>query len=452
MKLKRILLVTIAAAVALQFAACAKIAGNAPMRAGSVSVSEEMYSYMINSYYKDFAEQNSAYLTAMGLDASKDIKSQTYGDSGKDTWYTYISSGFKAKLEKTLALANGAEEKKLTLTEDNKKEIEDTLSEYEKEAKAQGMKLNSYLEENFGKGVDRDCAEKCLEIEKLAEQYEECVRKDAMNLTEKDCESYYENSPETMLRYDCIKITVPKDKVEKFMNAYDENSFMTAVTETLTELKFMGDYGTFKDKIEAQAAEKRLVGEAKTVGNPLSDWAFAQGRKPYDKYTALQSTGEVTVAMILSAKDKDGAYSDVLYRDADRLKNAEIVFVNDEAEAKSVTDKYKNGITEKDFSDLAEKYGSQKTENISRSTCIKEIKTWLFSPETKKGSAALIPCQDGAYAVKYEGEGEIAWIYEAKQAAATDAVNKKLAELKEKYPTEFDNEKISQIAVIPIVK
>lgn len=437
----------LAVILALSVSGCAKASDNYCMKADKITVTEEMYSYMFNSFYRSFAEEHADYVKSSGLDTSAPLRSQLRSDGS--SWYDYLSSLLKARLEEMLALANGAKSEGTELSEEGEKNVERALEKHERDAKASFMTAEEYLSANFGEGVTRKTAEECLRLKELSEQYGKYLKENT-SVSEKECESYFEENPSSMLRYDYIKITVPKENVERLMSAYDRETFTYAVRDTITELNFHGNYGKFSEEIDRLTEEKTVYGESYIPGSELSIWAFDEGRRAFDIHTKEQSTGQITVTMILSAKDKENPYNEVLYRDDEPLRNAKYILFEDKTEAQGIYDKYKGVMSRDVFEELSERYGSESLENVDRQSCIKAMQSWIFDHERKVGDVGLAISPGGeAYIVLYEEPGEAAWLHEAKGLAATDGYKEKLAALKSEYPCKVNEEKIAQVQELP---
>lgn len=443
----KIISLMLAALMLLPLFGCAKkeeaLPGDVCIRAGDSSVTKEMYSYFFNSYYRDFVEQHSEYVRGIGLDTEKSLREQEQAEGV--TWYDYLSSLVRTQIEENLALVNGAGDEGITLSSDGKKKIGDIFSEYESDADGVRMSLEEYLPWAFGEGVDKKCVEKCLEIKTLAEEYKAYVTSHG-DVSDEDYSKYYEEAPKALLRYDYIKITVSKDKVERFMTCYDRETFTTAVRDTITEQNFHGNYADFKDMIERQVDDKIHIGESYTPGSDVSEWAFEEGRRAFDIHTKEQSTGNVTVTMIFSAKDREGAYTEVLYRDGETLKNIKYIRFTDKNEGAGVFGKYSEGIDEKTFEELSSRYGSEELSDLERTACPAILVPWVFSSERKPGDVGFVEAPDGeGFIVYYGEEGGPAWKKSVQELAAKDGYNEKVASVKEKYPCSFDDEKIGSV-------
>ena len=415
------------------------------MKADKITVTDEMYSYFLNSRYRSFVNEYADYVELSGLDTAKDPAEQTRPDGS--TWKEYMNSLTTAHLTETLALLNGAADEKITVSEEGKKAVTEIISGYEEDAAAVRMSLDEYLPWPYGEGVSRDTVERCLEMEELAAQYKKHLEENTV-VTEADCESYFEQSPEALLRCDYVKITVPKDRVEKLMSAYDRSSFLNAVRDTITELNFGGNYSKFAETIDRLVEDKITVGEEYIPGSDVSEWAFEEGRRAFDIHTKEQSSGDVTVTMVLSAKDRECPYSEVLYRNEEKLKTIEYICFEDEAEAKSVVEKYAGSVTKEVFDDLRERYKVITLENTDRAGCVGALRSWAFSADTKEGDACALMSEGKGYVALCVEVGGEAWLNEARELAAGTTLASRISELKEQHPVKLSDKNTEKIKMI----
>ncbi len=442
MRAKRFTAILLAAAVVLSLTGCSVLPGGNCMKSGKITVTDEMYSYFLNSRYRSFVDEYADYVELSGLDTAKDPGEQTRSDGS--TWKEYMNSLTTSHLTETLALLNGAAEEKITLSEEGKAAVTQTMSGYEEDGTAVRMSLDEYLPWAYGEGVSRDTVERCLEMEELAAQYKKHLEEN-MIVTEADCESYFEQSPEALLRCDYVKITVPKDRVEKLMSAYDRSSFLSIVRDTITELNFGGNYTKFAETIDRLVEDKITVGEEYIPGSDISEWAFEKGRRAFDIHTKEQSSGDVTVTMVLSAADRECPYSEVLYRNEEKLKSIEYICFEDEAEAKSIVEKYADSVTKEVFEDLRDRYSVKTIENTDRAGCIEALRSWAFSADTKEGDACAVLYDGKGYIALCVEVGGEAWLNEARELAAGKTLSDRITELKAQFPVKVNDAKIEKV-------
>lgn len=432
MKPKKILAVLTAVIMALSLFACTDKKENSYAAAGEITVDKEMFTYLFNSYYRSFVSEHPDFVTSSGLDTEKPLSQQDLTSS--TTWFAYILGLFKTELRETLLLANGAEKDNIKLSSEGEKEIEKAVKQAEKEAADVRMSLSEYLPWAYGEGVTEKTVKKALKLTVLAREYGEYIS-ESQDISKEACEELYKRAPEKMLCFDCIKITVPPSYAERLTSAFDEEFFIRNVRDIICKLYFQDNITMHKDEVEKQTKLCYYTSQSINSDTELALWAKEEERQPFDIHTKTQSTGNITVTMILSSKEKKSPYSSVLYRDEETLKNAEYIFFEDKNEGISVYSKYKDSITEESFEELASRYGSQKAENLDRTTCPSDMLHFLFRNGVKVGDTELVSAAEGGvYIVRLAKNGDEVWLSTARDMLKEEGYDEKLAELSEEFP------------------
>jgi len=420
----------------------------------STAITEDMYVYYFNSYYRSFIEDYGASLSSMGLDPTQSLASQTYSETY--TWHEYITLLVYNNLREMIALADAAKAAGLSVSDEDMQEYEAQLSEYEKLAKKDGMSLDEYIELIYGFGVTVDTMRRANELRYLGNAYYEYLW-DGYNFTDEECLKYYEENRFAYLHFDCIKITVSKEDSKLLAAATDEESFVSAMRESVTKSNFLGDYETFSQYIEEQI-QRKYVRRADYVSTAaLSKWVAEDGRKPYDIHTKTESSGNVTVTMVLPAPNNN-ADSEVLYRDEQPLRNVKYIYFAQEEEkgaakekAEAVYDKWLSDPSEANFDTLISENQGGTSEDINRGDYASVLSDWIFDNNRKTGDCGVIDTSEGAYIIHMLEDGETSWIREVRDTLENMQYSEDVNSLIKKYPTEYNADFMYNLKEISLV-
>lgn len=406
----------------------------------NTEITVSMYAYYFNAYYKAFINTYRNSLDDMGLDTSKRLKGQTLKNDESKTWFEYMMVNCYDRVKQTVYMADAAKDSGLELTETDRANIEKTLEEYDSAAEAEGMSVDEYLGEIFTDKVTRLTVKKCLELESLAMMYYDGIVIEEP--TEEECQAYFEENIRQYLYYDCYRITVPEADGDALAACKSEQEFKDCVKQIIAKNYFESNYEKYADTIDSLAESKLSSRCGYTEDSKPSEWAFEEGRKPYDVYTApAEREGETAVCMILPSPE-GGKYSEVLYRDEENVRNIDWIYFDSFAEAKRVYDDWSGGDkTEESFAELAAQYGGGHAQDVDRGDFEAAVAEKIFDGNMDIGDSALIEDGNrGAYAVYMIGRGEAAWLAEIKKEIVNSKTDKVLAELEEKYPCEYSDD------------
>ncbi|MBE6588167.1 MAG: hypothetical protein E7647_07120 [Ruminococcaceae bacterium] len=465
MEIKRILAFILAAVMLLSVFGCAKKDKNGDADGDSATdspaavwsettvVTENMFTYFYNAYYRYYLETYSQSLTSIGLDPSKSLASQK--QSEEYTWQQYITIQVYKQLREMIALADSAKAEDFKLTEDDKKAVDAEMESFDKIAKDAGFETtDKYLEAAYGKGVNVSVVRKATELRILANRYYQKLW-DGYTFTDEECEARYNEQRDSFIHYDYIKITVTEEESERLVEAADEESFVAVIREIITNNNFIGDYDRFSDKIEEQVKNKYHYRADYDPNYEVSKWAVEEGRAPYDIHTKTESTGNVTVSMILPTTDP-GAINEVIYRDDVPLKNLMyMVFADSEGtdgitKAQSIYKNWQENPTEKRFEELYEKYDGGKAENVTKGAFNEAVNAWVFAEERKAGDCEIIEADGGAYLLYMLEDGEPSWLAEVKASLREEAYAADMEKILDKYPTEYNGDFIYNIVEVSV--
>lgn len=185
-------------------------------------VTGTMMEYFFKERYNAYISEMSYYIQLgyVKLDTSKSLKTQI--QSGTTTWFDYFMNLTTTRVSQLLAYCEGAKKEGITLTAEEKAEIEANIKSLYDSAKAYadmyGMAVKGYMSTTYGKGVTKKDIRAAMTIEKLASKYANILYErfeDA--ITKEDIDKYYGEHTDdyTTADYLSYKFEVTKDAVKE---------------------------------------------------------------------------------------------------------------------------------------------------------------------------------------------------------------------------------------------
>lgn len=455
------------------------------MKTTDCEIDNAMMTYYLKNQYYNFANQNADYLTMYGLDTQKSLKSQKYGDG---TWFDYFLDLAKNQARETILCAQKSMENGYTLTDADKKEIDDSIASFEKEAKSYGMSITNYYSQVFGAGVKENDVRRAMELTKYATAYyDEFVN--SLEFTDNDLQDHFNKNESSYLKADYIKYTVPgADEVEKKANAkelmdtktteellamlekkYTDEATNTAISDNIDEGKSEEDAKNLTDEQKTKIKESvessmaALEYTSYMPENPSEnqdlEWVFGNERKVGDKnlyeIEATESTSySCSIFVVLKTKYFD---------DYNVQKVRHIMFTESEnetkdgakAKAEEVLKEYKADAKEDKFIELAKKYSEDAStaengglyEQVTKETgnWPENFTKWAYDENRKAGDVEIIETDSGWHIMYYVGQGDLLWKESAKAALKTEKYEAQLSSLENTYKLEKNENKMASI-------
>ncbi len=400
-------------------------------------VSGTMMAYFYNSNYQQYA----SYLSMLGVDTSKSLKSQEcpYATSGNGTWFDYFAAMTEDYVTNMLALCEGAKEAGVELDEDDKAEIDSTLETLKTSAEGAGYSINQYLTALTGAGVNLKDVGKCLELSALASKYSTKYQND-LTYTDEQLGTYADEHPDEFNGVDYYVYTVNSsdfmekdpdgnpvgdtttasasayEAAQKIAEADGVDSYLAAVREYMTTT-LAKEEADVDSAIESAFHRHALASYIASV----SDWAFSASEG--DVHLAGEE-GDSSFAVYCITKPS--------YRDETKTRHVRhILFSTDNNEDDTAAQKVyaewaESGYTEEKFIELAnantDDTGSATNgglyENVTIGSMVTEFNDWLFDESRQAGDHDIVETSYGWHIIYYLGEGErTSW-----QTTATSAL------------------------------
>ncbi|MBR5782736.1 MAG: peptidylprolyl isomerase [Clostridia bacterium] len=431
------------------------------LESANYTVTNAQQMYFFQNYYSSFVSSNSDSLSYFGLDTSKSLKEQTCPYTTEDgksmTWYEYFMDATVAQVEQTMVLAEAAREAGVTLSEDDQKNIESTLSQV--------------TPENFAPGLTSDDVKACLEMAMLAANYQTQVT-DAIEYTDADIEKYYTDNKNN---YDMVDYRMysfnyadEEDKEDdgKTMTKAQAKAMAEELAATGTEEAFvawLSDYFTNTLKIEADRLEGEL-NNTKTV-----DFAYTESYKGIDflfgsdtaagdiKVIDDESSSCYKVFMLLTPRHRDESTTKSVRHILISVDNAEDKDAKAAAKAKAeklLADWKAGEATEDSFAalvhDNTDDTGSKENgglyENFPRGQMVATFEDWAYDPARVTGDTGIVETEYGYHIMYFIGDGNIVWKGNAEADYVNAEYSEKYTEFAEKYTITVNQDKIEKIA------
>ncbi len=173
------------------------------------SVSQNMFTYMFMTQYSNFVSQNSSYLSSYGLDTTKSLKDQAFGENG-ETWYDYFENLAVEQATQLLLYCEEANARNIELDDDDKATINEQISSI----KAQGasyVSVNAYIAANYGEGIKIRDIKKVIEMSTLASKAQIAIQEEIEDaLTFEEVQALYNKDAKLFnnVNYSTYSITV----------------------------------------------------------------------------------------------------------------------------------------------------------------------------------------------------------------------------------------------------
>ena len=193
------------------------IRSEAAMTTANVKVDSAMMNFFFNNYLSNWYTNYSSYLSAgyFSLDPSYSLKLQNYG-SGYEiyflgeytgTWYNYFLDAVSDEVETYIIYAEGAIAAGLTLTDEDKTQIDELIAGIKaglKEAKAS-------FSDWYGKGVKESDVRRAYELVFLAEnfmEYKQAELEKGLDADDAAILKYVEDNKSKFYTADVLKFTI----------------------------------------------------------------------------------------------------------------------------------------------------------------------------------------------------------------------------------------------------
>ena len=439
----------------------------------------QVYYYM---YIFDFLNENSYYLSFLGLDYTKDLATQACYFDKTISWQQYFLDQCLDVWHQYAVLNMEAEKEGFKLPQEEQEYLDNLRTSMDEQAKKYGYKDGQdMVEKELGVGVTFDAYAKYTAQSFVGMGFYNKFAED-IKLTEEDIAKYYADNLKTFndnnvykdeaylvsVRHILIKPETTKDENGK--DVVTEEAWEECRKEAQALLdSFLGGKKVTEEAFAALAKEHTEDPGSKEKGGLYEDfargkmvaefeqWSFDTSRKYGD--TGLVKTTHGYHIMYFVDKEETFA-TDVrhilLQPETTKDENGKEV-ITEEAweacrkEAQALLNSFLGGkeVTEEAFAALAKEHtedpGSKNTgglyENVMRGQMVEEFEDWSFAPGRKYGDTGLVKTTYG-YHIMYFVQGESQWHYYADGQLRMEQCQSMMDELLKASPINAERQKM----------
>ena len=463
------------------------------MTVGDTKVSQAQYTYYYQQIYSNYASQAQQYAQygISGVPGMMDYNTipseQKYngedaeGKGDNYMWSDYLRDKTNEFLQQKITLGKEAKAANITLSEDEQKEIDETIKSIREQAASNDYSLNAYLRLYYGRGVNEKILREAMELEKLSSKLIEQKGDElARNYTDEQLEKKYQEDKNT---YDVVTARMfqfitetpeyPKDATDEQKKELDEKAAKETRAKADAMLGKVTGEESFKEQALANASKEEKENykkdEATLMKNAtvsqfsqISDDAvkWAASAKKGDK-KVFETDGGCYVVYIVEAAHRDTSETvdvrHILFKvdsEAEDQKKAK-------AEAKkkaedALAEWQKGDKTEESFAALAtektEDTGSQSAgglyEHVYKGQMVKSFEDWSFDASRKPGDTGIVE-SDYGYHVMYfvQKNDEPLWKLKIRDVLSSEDAQKYTEELvkKDENKIELKGNKVQKI-------
>lgn len=432
------------------------------MKTDDLSVSGTTFNYFYNYQYQNFVNNNSSYLSYYGLDTTTTLRAQTYSE--EQTWFDYFLSQTQKNLNEILILAQQAKNEGITLTDDDKAQIEDFFKTLKEAAEESDTDYEDYMALAYGKGVKEEDIRKGLELSLLSTRYY-TEKIDSVEYTDKDITDYFNKNKNDFLFVDFKTYTFNPNATDGMTDKEKEAEYdkVNKFAERLAKAKNADEFDSIltailKEKDTTEENIKTAISDTVSTKNTydesfaVSKWAFDEGAKVNETYVYKNSNSR-TVYMLTKAPYRDESETrsvrhilvskDSYETDADAKKKAEEILAE-----------YNKGEkTAEAFGKLAEKYtedpGSKTTGGLyaefTEGTMVEAFEKWSFDSKRKEGDTEIVKTDYGYHVMYYVGKGRAQWQTSVEATIKDNNYTEMFEELEKKIKVTSDTKVMNDV-------
>ncbi len=388
---------------------------------GEHSFTAAEYNFFYKSGYLQFVNSYGDYLQMFGLDTTKPLSSQKFGED--QTWEEYFKESALSSMTQVTMACDEAEKAGFKLSEADQTALDASLEALKTSNEGSDYKTaDKFLAANYGKGLNVETVGKLIEMSTVAQAY--LTEKQAsFTYTDSQLDSYYSENEDSLDVFSYVSYFA--DGSENTDEGIDSKTAMetakknadTLVKDADTAEKFMAT---------ATALSGSEVTQSTTAGASLStvyaDWLKDSSRKEGDK-TVIESddgyyavyyisrednnyaTQTVRHILIKAVADDEGKYTDEAKKEA---KDKAEKLLSDWEDGKATEDSFAQLATE-NSQDTGSNNKGGLYENIYKGLTVQEFNNWCFDATRKKGDTGIVFNEDanycGYHVMYYVGDG-----------------------------------------------
>ncbi|MBM6939496.1 peptidylprolyl isomerase [Pseudoflavonifractor phocaeensis] len=415
------------------------------------------------------------------IDSTQSDKETIYDEESGQTYYDFFLDSAKSSLELIAAELDGASAEGVTLSEESRQNVEDTIQQVKDEASTYGYPYESYLKAAYGQYMTPSAFKSCLENAALASQYA-TEYQDSLTYDEAALDEYYQSNKDSLDTF--VYRTLYFDGAAATVTDEDGNTVEATEEETqaamdaakakadamLAELEAGGDFDTLAQAAVDAAGEGVMSynGEMTTIGSSLSGssaagsaaatWLKGDARTAGEYGVVSSDSGYYVVQFVERYLDETPTVDvrHILIKaettDEDAEDESGNAIPSDEAmtaaqeEAQKLLDEFNAGDkTEDSFAALAEANsddpGSSSNgglyTNVRKGAMVDSFDAWIFDESRQPGDTGLVENtysgQQGWHVMYFVGQNVPYWQYTATNSLKSTDMTEWQTQLVEGY-------------------
>lgn len=427
-----------------------------PRTVTAVTIGDEKYSaaevnYYFHTAYQSFVNQNYSYLSMLGLDTTKDLKDQEFGDG---TWYDYFLDQALTNMEQVQAMNELAEQEGFTWTDDLQSQLDSAMSSLESTASMYGVSEKQYLSSVFGSSMSTKIYEEQLKRSLLADAYMQ-EYEDSLTYSDDQLTEAYNADPDSYdkVSYESVRINGAADTTDADGNEIEVTDEMTEAAmaaakeaadsmyaswqggESLSDLADANEDATYTDTERSSYTD-----------SVLGNWLFDSSRQAGD--SAVLEDTDSSCYYVVSFRDRYQETAPVVnvrhiliqpeettLSTDDEGYDADVEAKNEAAkqQAEDILAEWKAGdATEDSFIALVEEYsadtgsvpdGGLIADVSPDSSLVESFRDWCVDPSRQVGDTGIVESDYGYHIMYCSSFGEPYWKILVRSQLASDDFN-----------------------------
>lgn len=463
------------------------------MTVGDTKINQAQYTYYYQQIYSNYASQAQQYAQygISGIPGMMDYSTvpseQKY--NGEDAegkgddymWSDYLRDKTNEFLQQYITLGKEAKAANITLSEDEQKEIDETIKSIREEAAKNDYSLNAYLRLYYGRGVNEKILREAMELETLSSKLIEQKSDElARNYTDEQLEAKYQKDQNTynvltarMFQFTTETPDYPKDATDAQKKELDEKAKKETKAKADAMLGKVTGEESFKEQALANASKDQkddykkdeatlMKNTAVTQFSQISDDAvkWATSAKKGDK-KVFETDAGCYVVYIVEAAHRDASETvdvrHILFKVDSEAEDQAKAKADAKKKAEDALAEWQKGDkTEESFAALAtektEDTGSQSTgglyERVYKGQMVKAFENWCFDAARKAGDTGIVE-SDYGYHVMYfiQKNDEPLWKLKIRDALSSEDAKTYTDELlkKDENKIELKGNKVQKV-------
>ncbi|BAK98758.1 putative isomerase [Oscillibacter valericigenes Sjm18-20] len=409
-------------------------AGSTAEKTKLTDVSVPQVSYYFTNIYQNFIQQNSSYISYLGLDTSKDLRSQSYPSDESKTWFDYFMDQTLSQMSYIYALNKQAEDEGYAWNDAMQTQFDSNMDTLNSNASAADLSLNRYLQRIYGVTMSRSVYEAEMKRVILASDFSQS-HSDSLTYTDDQLETEYDANRNNydVVDYKSVKIDGSAESTtDADGNTVDPTDEEKAAALSAAKSAADSMYASFQNgqslSVLADANDKATFTDGKAgsySSSVLMDWLFDSARQGGDSAVLADEDNSAYYVVSFGQRYRQ-EYSTVDVRhiliqpETGKLKEGDDGYDDEQAQLKAdakakaedLLAQWKAGdATEDSFATLANENSSDGGSNtngglykqVYQGQMVTTFNDWCFDSSRKSGDTGIVETDYGYHVMYFVG-------------------------------------------------